>query len=103
MCNTTANSSINANRNDTVNDVNIFVSNLTPKTIGLSIPSKNWNNLDKQNILGVEAIKQSTLADNYSPVVNIKSRPTAGKTSRQTVTENSNVKVLSTTIKEYKQ
>ena len=38
--NTTANSSINANRNDTGNDVNIFVSNLTPKTIGLSIPSK---------------------------------------------------------------
>ena len=97
--NTTANSSINANRNDTGNDVNIFVSNLTPKTIGLSIPSKNWNNWDKQNILGVEAIEQSTLADNYSPVVNIKSRPTVGKTSRQTVTENSNVKVLSTTIR----
>ena len=97
--NTTANSSINANRNDTGNDVNIFVSNLTPKTIGLSIPSKNWNNLDKQNIFGVEAIKQSTLADNYSPVVNTKSCPTAGKTFRQTVTENSNVKVLSTTIR----
>ena len=30
--------------------------------------------------------------------MNIKPRPTAGKTSCQTVTENSNVKVLSTTI-----
>jgi hypothetical protein len=50
--------------------------------------------LDQQNTLGVEAIKQSTLADNYSPVVNIKSRPTAGKTSRQTVTENGNIKAL---------
>jgi hypothetical protein len=28
--------------------------------------------LDKQNTLGVGAIKQSTLADNYSPVVNIR-------------------------------
>ena len=97
--NTTANSSINANRIGTGNDVNIFDSNLTPKTIDLSTPSRNWNNLDKQNTLGVEAIKQSTRADNYSPVVNIKSRLTAGNISSQTVSENSNVKVLSTTIR----
>ena len=63
---------------------------LFPQKIGII-----WIN----NIFGVEAIKQSTLADNYSPVVNTKSCPTAGKTSRQTVTENSNVKVLSTTIR----
>ena len=55
------------------NNSNTTANSSIPKTIGLSIPSKNWNNLDKQNIFGVEAIKQSILADNYSPVVNTKS------------------------------